>query len=149
MSKINFKIATPERVVYKDEVDQITVPTMSGEITILPNHIPLISVLNSGEIIVKKGEELISMAVSGGFIEVLSEKVVVLADTAEKSDEIDLKRAEEAIARAEELKSKRDVDTREFAGLTASIQKELARVRVGRKHVERVEKRGAVPKYKK
>jgi F-type H+-transporting ATPase subunit epsilon len=149
MSKINFKIATPERVVYKDEVDQITVPTMNGEITILPNHIPLISVLDAGEIIVKIGDEEILMAVSGGFIEVLSTKVVVLADTAEKSDEIDVVRAEEAIKRAEELKTKRSVDTREFAGLSAQIQKELARVRVGRKHMERIEKRGALDKYKK
>ncbi|MBT4722262.1 F0F1 ATP synthase subunit epsilon [Candidatus Falkowbacteria bacterium] len=149
MSKINFKIATPERVVYKDEVDQITVPTMNGEITILPNHIPLISVLDAGEIVVKIGEEEILMAVSGGFIEVLSTKVVVLADTAEKSDEIDVARAEEAIKRAEELKTKRSDDTREFVGLSAQIQKELARIRVGRKHRERVEKMGAVDKYKK
>ncbi len=66
--KINFKIATPEKVVYKDEVDAISVPTKMGEITVLPNHIPLISVLVAGEIVVRKGEEEVAMSVSGGFL---------------------------------------------------------------------------------
>jgi len=149
MQNINFKIATPERVVFKDDVDSITLPTMQGEITILANHIPLIGVLMPGEIIVKKGDELISMSVSGGFIEVLSTKVVVLADTAERCEEIDVQRAEEAIKRAEELKTKRSTDTREFAMLKIKLEKELARVRVGRKHLERVDRRGIVKKYKK
>ncbi len=147
-NKINFKIATPERVVFKDEVDSITLPTLRGEITVLVNHIPLIAVLVSGEIKITKGEETFSLAVSGGFIEVLSEKVVVLADTAERSEEIDLERAEAAIKKAEELKHQRSVDSREFAMISAKIEKELARLRVGRKKQRRVEQRGVgVKKY--
>ena len=143
MNKINLKITTPERVVYKDEeVDSITLPTSQGEITVLPGHIPLISVLQPGEIVVRNSKEEIVMAVSGGFLEVLSTKVVILADTAERSEEIDIKRAEEAIKRAEELKNTRAVDVREFASLTVQIEKELARVKVGRKYRERIEKRG-------
>ena len=149
MSKINLKIATPERVVFKDEVDSITLPTMQGQITILPNHIPLISVLKSGEILIKKVDEQILMSVSGGFIEVLSTKVVILADTAEKSEEIDIKRAEEAIKRAQELKKTRSSDAREFTALKIQIEKELVRVRVGRKHLERIDKRGLIKKYQK
>ena len=143
MPKINFKIATPERVVFKDEVDLITLPTQEGEITVLYNHIPLIGVLRPGEIHVKKGNEEFSMAVSGGFIEVLAQKVVVLADTAERSEEIDIKRAQEAIERANELRNQRITDAKEFAALTAQIEKELARLKVGRKHNQRVNARSA------
>lgn len=138
--KINFKIATPERVVFKDEVDSITLPTTMGEITILPNHIPLISVLKTGEITVKKGNEEYSMAVAGGFVEVLSEKVVVLADRAERSEEIDVARAEAAMERARKLREEKNVDTIEFAALSAQIEKEMARLRVGRKQQKRVDR---------
>lgn len=138
--KINFKIATPERVVFRDEVDSITLPTTMGEITILPNHIPLISVLKTGEITVRKGEEEFAMAVAGGFVEVLSEKVVVLADRAERSEEIDMARAEAAIERARKLREEKNVDTVEFAALSAQIEKEMARLRVGRKQSKRVDR---------
>jgi F-type H+-transporting ATPase subunit epsilon len=138
--KINFKIATPERVVYKDEVDAITLPTQSGEITILPNHLPLISVLKPGEIVIKKGNEILAIAVSGGFIEVLSMKVVVLADTAERSEEIDVARAEAAVKRAQTLREEKLTDSREFAKVAALIEKEMARVKVGRKFRQRIDR---------
>ena len=150
MNKINFKIATPERVVYKEDVDAVTLPTRQGEITVLPNHIPLISVLTPGMIRVKNDGKETLMAVSGGFIEVLTTKVVVLADTAERSDEIDVARAEAAIKKAQELREQRSVDIREFATLTAKIEKELARARVGRKTSQRVEQMGVgVDKFRK
>ena len=140
MIKINFKIATPERVVYKDEVDAITLPTQSGEITILPNHLPLISVLKPGEIVIKKGNEMLAIAVSGGFIEVLSTKVVVLADTAERSEEIDVARAEAAVKRARTLREEKLTDSREFAKVSALIEKEMTRVKVGRKFRQRIDR---------
>jgi len=140
MMKINFKIATPERVVYKDEVDAITLPTQSGEITILPNHLPLISVLKPGEIVIKKGNEMLAIAVSGGFIEVLSTKVVVLADTAERSEEIDVARAEAAVKRARTLREEKLTDSREFAKVSALIEKEMTRVKVGRKFRQRIDR---------
>ncbi|MEK7158908.1 MAG: F0F1 ATP synthase subunit epsilon [Patescibacteria group bacterium] len=140
--KINFKIATPERVVFKDEVDSITLPTQSGEITILPNHLPLISVLKPGDIVIKKGNDTFDIAVSGGFIEVLSTKVVVLADTAERSEEIDVARAEAAVKRAQTLREEKLTDSREFAKVAALIEKELVRVKVGRKYMQRVERQG-------
>jgi F-type H+-transporting ATPase subunit epsilon len=138
MDKIHFKIATTERVVYKDDVDQVTLPTQMGEITVLPNHLPLIANLVAGEILIKKdgAEQLLS--VSGGFIEVLADKVVVLADTAERADELDVERAEAARRRAEEaLKTKR-VDSKEFANLAGQLEKELARVKVAKKYRRRV-----------
>jgi F-type H+-transporting ATPase subunit epsilon len=139
--KINFKIATPERVVYKEMVDSITLPTQEGEITVLPNHVPLIAILKPGEIKTKIGEQTVSMAVSGGFIEVLSTKVVVLADTAERAEEIDIAKAEAAVKRAMELREKKLVDRREFAAVSAQIEKELVRVKVGRKQSKRADQR--------
>lgn len=133
MKTIKFEIVTPEKTVFKKDINQITIPTKDGEITVLPNHIPLISVLVPGEIIIKKDGESFSIAVSGGFVEVSIDKVVILADTAERAEEIDEKRAEEAKKRAEKIKTEKTVDSREFASLSAKIKKELARIKVARK----------------
>ncbi|MEA2088412.1 MAG: F0F1 ATP synthase subunit epsilon [Patescibacteria group bacterium] len=133
MKTIKFEIVTPEKTVLKEEINQITIPTKDGEITVLPNHIPLVSILVPGEIIIKKGNEEFSMSVSGGFVEVLVDKVVILADTAERAEEIDEKRAEEARKRAEKIKKEKTVDSREFAALSTKIEKELARIKVARK----------------
>jgi F-type H+-transporting ATPase subunit epsilon len=142
MSKINFKIATPEKVVYKDEVDQITLPTQMGEITVLPEHVPLISVLKPGELLIKKGDDVTPLAVSGGFIEVLADKVVVLADTAERVEELDVERAESARKRAEEALTQKRFDAKEYATLSAKIEKELARLRVAKKYRIKTAKKG-------
>ena len=133
MKTIKFEIVTPEKTVLKEKINQITIPTKDGEITVLPNHIPLVSILVPGEIILKKGEKDFSIAVSGGFVEVLVDKVVILADTAERAEEIDERRAEEAKRRAEKIKKEKTVDSREFAALSARIEKELARIKVARK----------------
>jgi len=126
---IKFEIVTPERVVLKEEVMQVTVPTRDGIITVLPHHVPLISILKPGivEIKTSAGEREV-MAVSGGFVEVLRSKIVILADTAERAEEIDIGRAEEARKRAEELKlDAAHQDDVRFAGLAAKIEKEFAR----------------------
>ncbi len=132
--KITFEIITPEREVLKTEISQLTVPTSDGQITILPHHIPLVATLMPGEIVAKKNGEEILMAISGGFLEVLKNKIVILADTAERAEEIDEKRAEEARKRAQELKDKKSFDRVEFATLQVKIEKELARLRVARRH---------------
>lgn len=132
---INFEIATPERVVYKDTVDSLTLPTKEGEITVLPNHIPLVSILIPGVITVRKGREEQYMAVSGGFIEVRPDNhVVVLADTADRAEEL----TEEAVAKARDeaqrvLSEKRGVDSEAFAAAAAALERELARLKVVRK----------------
>lgn len=128
---IKFEIVTPEGVVLKEEVIQVTVPTREGEITVLPNHIPLVAMLKPGVIEVKtKNGNVEVMSVAGGFLEVLKDKVVILADKAERAHEIDLARAEQARLRAEETMKqavhKEDVD---FTALSAQIEKELARAR--------------------
>lgn len=136
MSKtLAFKIATPERVVFEaPEVESITLPTEMGEITVLPDHEPLVAVLKPGEARAVIAGKEVAMAVSGGFIEVRPGQVIVLADTAERAEEIDEHRAEEARKRAQEFMQNGlaapDVDV---AGLTAKLEKELARLKVSRK----------------
>lgn len=133
--KIKFKIVTPEKTVFESEIDQATLPVADGEVTILPNHRSYIAALKAGEIDLKKDGEEIAMAVSGGFIEFNHNNLVVLADTAERAEEIDLKRAEEAKVRAEEaMKQKIGTDDADYARVAAAIEKEMARLRVGRKH---------------
>jgi len=131
--KIKFEITTPERVVYSEEIEEAIIPTMNGEIGVLPNHIPLVSILKAGELRIKKNGEEESIAVSGGFIEVRPNKVVILADTAEKSDEIDEQKAEEARKNAEALIKEKRVDATDFAALSAKIEKELVRLKVVKK----------------
>lgn len=133
---IKFEIVTPEKVVFRTEVKQVTVPTKTGEITVLPNHIPLVSALEPGviELVTAAGEQEI-ISVSGGFLEVLSDKVVILADTAERAEEIDVQRAEEARARAEKLKTEaKHADDVSFADSAAQLAKELARIKAVRRH---------------
>lgn len=135
--KLNFEITTPEKIVYSDKVDEVVLPTVQGEIGILPNHIPLVSILKPGELRIKKGKEEEYLAVSGGFIEVRPDKVVVLADSAEKSDEIDEAKAEEARQKAEKLLTEKRSDAKEFAVLSAKIEKELIRIKVVKKRRRR------------
>lgn len=125
---IKFELVTPERVVLKEEVLQITIPTQSGEITILPDHIPLVSILRPGVIELRKvsGENEV-ISVSGGFVEVLKNKIVILADTAELAVELDEQRIEEARKKAEEMKKWKDIDAVQFAEISGLIEKQLAR----------------------
>ncbi len=131
MKIIKFEIVTPERTVLRQDILQVTVPTTSGEITILPDHIPLVSILQAGVIEVKRADNITEiMSVSGGFIEVMKDKIVILADTAERAEELDEKRIEEAKTKAEELKkTAKNADDVEFTRISAKLEKELARFR--------------------
>jgi len=134
MARLHFEITTPERTVYKEDIDQVTVPTASGEITILPNHTPLVSQLASGELVVKHGDDITHMSVSGGFIEVRkNNEVVVLADSAEKAEEIDIHRAEEARERARQLMNGKRKDEQSFADAAAQLEKSMARLKVAKR----------------
>lgn len=133
--RIKFKIVTPERTVFEDEVDQATLPVTDGEVTILPNHRSYIASLKAGEVMLKKEGKEISLATAGGFLEFNQNVLVVLADRAERAEEIDVARAEEARKRAEELKKQKvTMDEADYARVAAAIDKEMARIRVARKH---------------
>lgn len=133
--KLTFKIVTPERVVFEDDgVDAISLPTEEGEITILPHHIPLVSLLRAGVLRIKKNGEEIPLAVSSGIIEVDGQKVVVLADTAERADELEEEKIERAREAAKCLMEEKRGDAQGYAEATATLERELARLRVVKRH---------------
>jgi len=133
---IKFKIVTPEKTIYEDEIIQVTIPTADGEITVLANHIPLISVLKGGEMKIKdkNGEHV--MAIAGGFLEIKgNNEIVILADNAERAGDIDLERAEQARQRAiEQMEKAKDIEDVDFAKLQAVIDREMNRIKVGKKY---------------
>jgi F-type H+-transporting ATPase subunit epsilon len=138
MKDIKLKIVTPEKILFSDRVGQVSISTVMGQVTILPNHIPLVSQLSPGEVVIKNnGKEEGLMAVSGGFVEVLPDQVVILADTAERAEDIDEARAEEARQKAEEILKTKVADAEQFAVFTAQIEKEMARLKVARKYKKR------------
>lgn len=136
MPTFHFEIATPERVVYSDDVESVTAPTVDGEITVLAHHLPLVTVLKSGELVIKKGNDVHPYAIGGGFLEMDGTKLTVLADTTEHISEIDEQRADEARKRAEELKGK-VADDVEYAKISAKLERDLNRLRIVRKYRHR------------
>ncbi|OGH60124.1 MAG: ATP synthase F1 subunit epsilon [Candidatus Magasanikbacteria bacterium RIFCSPHIGHO2_01_FULL_33_34] len=133
---LEFKIVTPDGVIYNDKVEKVTVPTTSGEITILPMHMPLVSILKAGELVAYKDGNSVAMSVASGIVEIQSNnKVYIMADTAERAEHIDIERAEVARKRAEELMAQKDMSMDvDFARLQATIERELARINVGKKY---------------
>jgi F-type H+-transporting ATPase subunit epsilon len=136
MSLLSFKLITPEKVAFEKKVSQVTLPTMDGEISILPGHIPLVAELVPGVAMLKEHNHSEDVAVSGGFIQVDSSgNVTVLADTAERGEDLNLKDIEAAKSRAEQVmrESARGNDEA-FARAAAELERELARYRVARKY---------------
>jgi len=137
MSSIRLDIVTAERAVYAEDVDMVIAPGVEGQLGILPHHAPLMTTLQAGELRVKKGGEEVSLVISGGFLEVRPDKVVVLADAAERVEEIDVARAEEAKRRAQERLVEKRAPGIDGAQAEAALLRSLARLRV----VERVRRR--------
>jgi F-type H+-transporting ATPase subunit epsilon len=135
-NSIQFNIVTPERKVFSSEVQEVTVPTSLGYITILPNHIPLVSTVTTGELRVKLEDgEVYPFAVSSGILEVQpSSKVVILADRSELASEIDVARAEEAYKRAEKaMQESHDIADVDYARFEALMDKELNRIHIAKR----------------
>lgn len=127
--KLTLNIVTPYGNIFSDEVDEIVAPGSEGEFGVLPDHIPFLTTLKAGMLTYKKGAETGHIFVNWGYAEVGPDKVTVLADSAEKSDEIDVERAKEAMKRAEErLKKAGEIDE---ARATASIERAAARIHIG------------------
>jgi F-type H+-transporting ATPase subunit epsilon len=102
MNTMHLDIVTPERKVYSDQVDMVSVRGVEGELGIMANHAPLATPLAISIVTIKKGTEVVRIAISGGFLEVGSNKVIILAETAELPEDIDIERAREALHRAEQ-----------------------------------------------
>ena len=136
MATFQLDIVSAERHVSSDQVDLLVAPGVEGEVAILPSHAPLLTVLKPGEIrVVKDGEDNF-IAVSGGFMEVMPEKVTILADTAERLDEIDIERAEAALKAAQERIASAPVDMDLHRAL-ASLRRSQARIKVARRRRNR------------
>ena len=129
MRKLKFEIVTAERVVYSDEVDVVVAPGIEGQMALLPMHAPIMTTLQPGEILLRKGGEETSIFVSGGFLELMNDKVTVLATAAERAEEIDVARAEAAKKRAEERVASRGKDI-DLARAEAALRRSLARLKV-------------------
>lgn len=134
---IHVSLITPEKVQFNGSADAVSMPTQTGYIQVLTNHIPMVSILSPGEVLVVQGEKVTALSVSEGYIEVRpNNEVVILANTAEHASEIDIDRAEAARIRARELfKDGRIADDQQYAQVMAALEKEFARIRVARKHV--------------
>ena len=130
----HLRIATLERVVFDEDVVSVTLPGAAGELGILPKHMPLITPLTLGEIIARKNGEEFSLAVSGGMAEVQPQGVLILADQAERAEEIDEKLAEEARVRAEKLMQEKRDDLASFAEASAELERALLRLKLVQKH---------------
>ena len=126
---LQLEIVTPERQVFTDAVDMVVVPGVDGQLGILPHHTRLISALGTGELRIKQSGSEQVMLISGGFVEVRSDKVVVMADLAERSDEIDLARATEARKQAEARLGEVHLPA-DIARVRAALQTALMRERI-------------------
>jgi F-type H+-transporting ATPase subunit epsilon len=139
MNSLQFSLVTPEKKLLEEEVVQATLPTEAGEVTILPDHIPYIASLKPGEILTKNAKgEAQSFVVSGGFVEFHNNTLSILADAAERADEIDLERAKAAEERAREIREKKlDLSAEEQALAVAALERAWARLHVAKKHHSR------------
>ena len=129
MGKLSLEIVTVEKVVYSDEIDMLIVWGTMGQMGLLPMHAPIMTTLQPGEVIVRKGGEDSSIFVSGGFLELMNDKVTILADSAERAEEIDVARAEAAKKRAEERKALGAANI-DMARCEAALRRSLMRLKV-------------------
>lgn len=137
--KLKLKVVTPENLVLEEEVERVTVPTIEGEVTVLPRHIPLVVALKSGDLVAHSGNEVIPFAIAGGFLEVKKADggqthVVVLADFAEHVSNLTEDAIAEAKARAEELKHQMmNKDHVDFEHFESELERSLTRVKIADK----------------
>lgn len=132
MSTFELTIVTAEKQAYSEQVESIVAPGADGELGILPNHTSLLTQLKSGELRIRKNGQESTLVLTGGFMEVIQNKATILADTAERDEEIDLERAEEALQRAEERIASATADM-DLERALASVNRAQVRIRVARR----------------
>ena len=131
-NKLKLSIVTPERLVLNEGVDQVNAPGIEGDLGILYDHAPLLTTMRAGrfsyELLGEKGRETINMIVSGGYLEVTDNRVIVLAETVEFLDEIDKERAKNSLVKAEEVLANTDLSDDEFAEAQDRLFRAIARL---------------------
>jgi F-type H+-transporting ATPase subunit epsilon len=130
-STIRLELVTPERLVLSEEVDEVVLPGYEGEFGVLPGHTQYLAILNIGMLWYRKGSAVTRIALGGGFAEVNHDRVVVMADTAERADEIDVERAQRARDRAEARLKELSMDDDTYAKAHAELQRALVRMAAG------------------
>lgn len=136
MATVKLDIVTAEKLIYSGDVDIVIAPGSEGQLGILPHHAPLMTALDAGELIARKGTEEYTLAISGGFLEVLPDRIIVLADAAERAEEIDISRAEAAKKRAQDSLA-HSASQVEVAAAEAALHRAIARIEVA----ERIKRR--------
>ncbi|MDD5751255.1 MAG: ATP synthase F1 subunit epsilon [Candidatus Peribacteraceae bacterium] len=130
---LQLEIITPDRTMFEGEVASVSLPTATGEITVLPHHIPLMSIITPGMVTIReKGKEQV-LAVSRGVVEVDGKTIRVLVDTADRAEELEEAAILKAKEQAEKLQKEKRGDTEGFAEATAILERELARLQVARR----------------
>ncbi|MBI2869568.1 MAG: F0F1 ATP synthase subunit epsilon [Chloroflexi bacterium] len=122
-------VVTAERVVFSGDIDMVIAPGVMGELGILPRHAPLMTMLQPGELRIKRDNREESLVVTGGFLEVRPDRVIVLADAAERAEEIDVDRAAAAKKRAEERLAQKHAGTLDEMKAEAALRRAIARLR--------------------
>ena len=130
-STIRLELVTPERLLLSEEVDEVVLPGYDGEFGVLPGHTQYLAILNIGMLWYRKGSPKTRIALGGGFAEVNHDRVVVMADTAERADEIDVERAQRARDRAEARLKELSLDDETYAKAYAELQRALVRMAAG------------------
>jgi F-type H+-transporting ATPase subunit epsilon len=140
---LTLEIVTPERLAYSDTVDSVVLPGTEGELGVLPHHAPLVSMLGVGELRIRKAGAEESFAIAGGFLQVLPDKIVVMAETADMASEIDLETAQEARREAERALETGYTEGVDLSAARAALQQALLRIRVAeRRYREGPRRRG-------
>jgi len=130
-STIRLELVTPERLLLSEEVDEVILPGYEGEFGVLPEHTQYLAILNIGVLRYRKGSETRRIALGGGYAEVTPERVVVMADTAERAEEIDVERARRARERAEAALKELSLDDETYAKANAALQRAMVRMAAG------------------
>jgi F-type H+-transporting ATPase subunit epsilon len=133
MATLKLEIVTPETRAYSDDVDMVVLPAIEGEMGVFPMHVPLMTQIKPGELLVRKGGEIHHLAVGEGFVEITQTHVNVLTDMAIESAHIDETMAEEAVKRAEQRLREGNLGDEEVAAVQAALQKSLAQLHVKRR----------------
>jgi F-type H+-transporting ATPase subunit epsilon len=136
MATTRLEIVTAERVVFSEDVDVVIAPGIEGQLGLLPHHAPLMTTLEPGELLVRKGKEEFSLAITGGFVEVRPDRIIILADAAERVEEIDVARAEEAKRRAEDRLKERAPEV-DLLRAEAALRRSLMRLEVAARRKRR------------
>jgi F-type H+-transporting ATPase subunit epsilon len=130
--KLALEIITPIKVVLNEEVDEITLPTVNGEISILPNHVDLLTKIIPGEMTIHMGNKIESFVITGGFLEISGNKVSILADHAVRADDIEVAKAQQAKERAEKAMKEKASD-KDFVVAEAELRKSILELKVAHK----------------